>query len=283
MSPSRAHTAQSIPFYMPETMYHECLPTTRTYAPISRALGLLLPRLVNLRLQILPPARPLAPPLPLPLQPLQPLLFLRRDPRLDLLMVFAQRLPPDHQTKGKRQASGNGVEDPHGAQTLRVRVQHRLLLGRRQGIDDRRRRAGRASHDELPRLRREPRELGRVLAHLVLKYDATYNDGHGGREVAGEAKGRGRGGDVAGPDFRLESDEWGLEVGADADPRDDLEDDDARPGRVGGEVDVEAEAEGHEESAEPDHRAVTAGLADDNAGEGGHEGQAKHVGEEVYA
>ena len=59
--------------------------------------------------------------------------------------------------------------------------------------------------------------------------------------------------------------------------------DDAGPGGVGGQVDVEAEAEGHEEEAEVDGREVLAGLADEDADGGGGEGERDDEGEEVDA
>ena len=122
-----------------------------------------------------------------------------------------------------------------------------------------------------------------MLPHAVLEDDAADDDGDGGREVADEAEGGGGGGDVAGRDERLHCDEGRLEVRADAEAGDDLKDDDARPGRRGGEVEVEAEAEGHEGHAEPDGGQVLARLADEDADGGGHEGEGEDEGEEVDA
>lgn len=122
-----------------------------------------------------------------------------------------------------------------------------------------------------------------MFLHAVLEDDAADDDGDGGGEVADEAEGGGRGGDVLGRDEGLEGDERGLEVGADAEARDDLEEDDAGPGGVGGQVDVEAEAEGHAGHAEPDGGEVLARLADEDADGGGHEGEGEDEGEEVDA
>ena len=77
-----------------------------------------------------------------------------------------------------------------------------------------------------------------MARHLVLEDDAAEHDGHGGCDLAHEAKGCGRGGDVGRFDRGLQRDEWGLEVRADPDAGDDLVDDDPRPGGVRGEGDV---------------------------------------------
>jgi len=60
-----------------------------------------------------------------------------------------------------------------------------------------------------------------------------------------------------------------------------LEDDDAGPGGVCWEVDVEAETEGHESHAEPDCGEVLACFTDEDADGGGHEGEGEDEGEEV--
>ena len=79
--------------------------------------------------------------------------------------------------------------------------------------------------------------------------------------------------------MRLEGDKGGLEVGADTQAGDDLEDDDARPRGRAGEGDVEPETQRHEKGAEPDYGPVPPGLADPHPREGGHEGEREDVGE----
>lgn len=112
-----------------------------------------------------------------------------------------------------------------------------------------------------------------AFGHAVLEDDAADDDGDGGGEITDEAKGCGCGGDVFWFNAGLESYERGLEVGADAHAGDELEDDDAGPGFVVGEVDEEAEAEGHEEHAEPDGREVLSCLFNEDAGGHGGEGE----------
>lgn len=124
-------------------------------------------------------------------------------------------------------------------------------------------------------------EGGEAFLHSILEDDAADDNGDGGREVADEAKGGGRGGDVAGGDQGLESDEGGLKVRSDAHAGDDLVDDQAGPGGVGWEVDVEAETECHEEHAEPDRGKVLARFADEDACDGGDEGEGDDEGEEI--
>lgn len=74
-----------------------------------------------------------------------------------------------------------------------------------------------------------------------------------------------------------------MEDWADADTRDDLENDDAGPGGVGLEVDEEAVAEGHEDEACDDEFAVAACDFDDCACGDGSEGKREAEGEDVDA
>ena len=124
-------------------------------------------------------------------------------------------------------------------------------------------------------------EGGFALGHAVLEDDAADDDGDGGGEVADEAEGSGRGGDVLRFDKRLQGDERSLEIGADAESGNKLEDDGAGPGFVVGEVDEEAKTEGHEEHAEPDGREVLARFLDEDADAHGGEGEGDNEGEEV--
>ena len=85
-------------------------------------------------------------------------------------------------------------------------------------------------------------------------------------------------------DQRLQRDERGLEIWAYAQAGDDLVDDDAGPGApTVGKIEEEAEAEGHEDHAEPDGREVEACFLDEDADDGGGEGHGENVGEEVKA
>jgi len=110
---------------------------------------------------------------------------------------------------------------------------------------------------------------GFAFGHAILEDDAANNNGDGGGEVADETKGGGCGGNIFWFDKGLESNERGLEIRADTNAGDELEDDDASPGFVVREVDEEAEAEGHEEHAEPDGREVLSCLFDENADDHG--------------
>ena len=81
----------------------------------------------------------------------------------------------------------------------------------------------------------------------------------------------------------LEGNQWGLEVGANANSSDDLVDEDLAPLSVVGEVDEEAEAEGHEAEAEDDGFFEHACFLDEDAGGGGDEGEDDYHGEQVHA
>ena len=124
---------------------------------------------------------------------------------------------------------------------------------------------------------------GFAFCHLVLEDDAADDHGYGGGEVADEAEGCGCSGDVLWLYQGLQRDKGSLEIRADADASDELEDDDAGPRLVVGEVDEEAEAEGHKEHAEPDGREVVACFLDEDADGHGSEGEGDDEGEEVDA
>ena len=62
-----------------------------------------------------------------------------------------------------------------------------------------------------------------------------------------------------------------------------MEDDDAGPGGVGGEIDKETKTEGHEEEAEVDRGQVLACFSDEDACAGGHEGKGENEREEIDA
>ena len=119
--------------------------------------------------------------------------------------------------------------------------------------------------------------------HPVGKDDAADDDGHGGGKVAGEAKGGSRGGDVAGLDLGLQGYERSLKVRTHADAGDDLEEDEARPGGIWREVDVEAEAEGEEEHSEPDGLVVAPSFTDEDSSSHGNDGEGYDKWEEVDA
>lgn len=110
------------------------------------------------------------------------------------------------------------------------------------------------------------------LRHAVLEDDTTDDDGDGGCDVTCETKGCSRTSDIRRFDHSLEGNKWGLEIRANADTGDDLVDDDAGPGRIVFEIDVKAEAEGHEEEAEPDWWEIFACFLDHDADDGGDEG-----------
>ena len=106
---------------------------------------------------------------------------------------------------------------------------------------------------------------GFAVHHAVLEDDAADDDGDGGRELADEPERCGCGGNVSRLDVRLERDERGLEIWANAHAGDDLEGENAAPGAAVGEVDVEAEADGHEYDAEVDWGQVFACFLDEDA------------------
>lgn len=62
-----------------------------------------------------------------------------------------------------------------------------------------------------------------------------------------------------------------------------MENYDARPGGVGGEIDEETKTEGHEEEAEVDWGKVLASFADEDTSSSRHEGEGENEGEEVDA
>ncbi len=197
-------------------------------------------------------------------------------------MRLTERLLPYRRRRRQPERADAHVQDPHGAQTIRVRLRGHGPLRGRQRRHDGGVGTGRAAPKGIGDAGAEGGlQGGAVLLHAVLEDDAADDDGDGGGEVADEAEGGGGGGDVLGRDEGLQGDEGGLEVRADADAGDDLEDDDAGPGRVGREVDEEAEAEGHEGHAGPDGGEVLARLADEDADGGGHEGEGEDEGEEV--
>lgn len=113
--------------------------------------------------------------------------------------------------------------------------------------------------------------------------NTTDDDGDSGSEIPHEAEGCGCGCNVLGGDEGLEGDEWGLEVGADADAGNNLEDDNAGPGFVVGEVDEEAETEAHENHAEPDWGKILACFFDHDADGHGCEREGEDEGEEIDA
>lgn len=168
-----------------------------------------------------------------------------------------------------------GVEDPNLTQPVRNRAPDHILLFPRQPPDQRRtldrifkgKRVGHPLRD----LRVD--HLGVYCFHLRLEQklagDGTDSVADGPQDEEGCRPRPGGGG----REGFLESQEGGLEEKAEADGEDELEDDDAQPAVVRGEVDEEAEAEGEEggATADDDHVA-SAGLlevkSDDAVGEG---------------
>ena len=62
-----------------------------------------------------------------------------------------------------------------------------------------------------------------------------------------------------------------------------MEGEDATPGRTDREVDVETEADSHEEQPQPDRREVMPCLLYEDADEGGGEGEGDYKGKKVYS
>lgn len=237
----------------------------------------------------------LTPPTPSPLllvelllrprhQILLPILLLLLEPALVGLVLLAEHLVADRERGQHAHGRDGHEEDPDVPQRFRVRLPHHHLLIVGQGIDQPRRRPRVPGSERHGRLGRERGpQHGLVRGHAVLEDDAADDDRDGGGEVAHEAEHGRRGGDVAGRDFRLERDQGGLEVGAHAETGDDLEWEDAAPGAGGGDVDVEAEADGHEDHAEPDRGEVFASLLDEDASDDGGEGEGQDIREKVDA
>lgn len=120
--------------------------------------------------------------------------------------------------------------------------------------------------------------------HAVLEDDATDDHGDRGRELPGEAKSSGRGGDVLGVNLRLQRKERSLKKGSGTKAGNDLVADDAGPGTTAvGKVDKEADAECEEERTHPDGRKVLTGFFDDDAHHGGSEREGENERHEIDA
>lgn len=212
----------------------------------------------------------LTPPLLGPLHP-DALLFL--EPRPRLLVRLAQYLLADERADQDRQRAHGRVEDPHLLQAVGVGDVDYVLLVRGQRLEELGVGAG-ARGGELADdvTGQDGREVGGLVCEDVGEDNAAEDNGDGGAELADEAEGARRGGDVLGLDGGLQRDQRALKVGSDADAGDDLVDDDFGPVGPRVQVDEEAEAERHEDEAEPDGFAVAAGLFDDDADQGGLEG-----------
>ena len=120
-----------------------------------------------------------------------------------------------------------------------------------------------------------------ALFHSILEDDAANDDGDGGTEIANETKGRCGSRDIPRGHKRLQGYERRLEVWAHSNTGYDLEGKDATPGTTDGEVDVETEADGHEEQSEPDRRKVLTCLLYEDADNDGGEGEGNHEGKKV--
>lgn len=232
---------------------------------------------------------PTAPPLllvELPLrtqhQILLPVLLLLLEPALVGLVLLAEHLVADRE--GGQHADGRDrhEEDPDVPQRFRVRLPHHRLLSVREGVDQAGRRPRVTAPERHGRLRGERRpQHVLVRGHAILEDDAADDDRDGGRQVPHEAEHGRRGGDVSRRDLGLEGDQGSLEVGAHTEARDDLEGEDAAEGAGGGDVDVEAEADGHEDHAEPYRGEVLAGFLDEDAANNGGEGERQNIREKV--
>lgn len=199
-------------------------------------------------------------------------------------MAFAQLLLADGQASDHAHGRNRHEEDPQRAQAVRVHSRHDDLLRFGELCDDVSRGAGAPACEHGGELRTQRGfQRGFVGHHSVLEYDTPDDDGDGGGEVAEEAEGCRCGRDVAGRDERLQGDERSLEVWPHAQAGDDLVGEDAAPGSGGGDVDVEAETDGHEEHAQPNWGEVLACFLDEYAGDDGGEGEGEDEGEEVDA
>ena len=205
-------------------------------------------------------------------QILLPILLLLLEPALVGLVLLAELLVADREGGEHAHGRDGHEEDPDVPQRFRVGLPHHRALIGGEGIHQARRGPRVTAPERHGRLRRERRAQHVLVGdHAVLEDDAADDDGDGGGEVPHEAEEGRRGGDVSRRDFRLEGDQGSLEVGAHAEAGDDLEGEDPAPGPGGGDVGVEAEADGHEDHAEPDRREVLAGLLDEDAPDDGGE------------
>ena len=108
-------------------------------------------------------------------------------------------------------------------------------------------------------------ESGIAFLHFILEDYASNNNTDTCGQVPHESKGRSSGGDIAGYDHALQSDEGRLEIGTHANAGNDLEENDFGPVGFSIEVDEESEAEGHEDESEPDGWEVFAGFLNEDA------------------
>lgn len=188
-------------------------------------------------------------------------------------MLLAQGDGPNEERKNESHGSHAGIEDPHSGERESESVQDdiALILGKMRNKTLLG--AGERVRDFRRRLRRESiLERGDVLAKHVLVDDCAEDDGDGGGDLSDETERRGCGGHVARMNVGLESDEGGLEERAGSGTGDDLVDDEARPGRVGFEVDEKAETESHEDESCNYEFVVAAGDLDQDPGKGGRDG-----------
>lgn len=179
--------------------------------------------------------------------------LLFRKPRLGNLMLFAELVPRNKETYHQSHGRNTRIHDPHRVQTLRKRCPGNRALGGGESVYNAYVCAGTGARELVPYGWAEGgAERGRAFVHFVLVDDAADDDGDGGGKLADKSERGGRGRDIAGCDFALESDQGGLEVGPDADAEDNLVDYYFGPAAGSGEVDEETHAENHEGHAEPD-------------------------------
>ena len=120
-----------------------------------------------------------------------------------------------------------------------------------------------------------------ALDHPVLEDDTANDDGDGGTEVTDESKGRRGSRDIPRSHMCLKGYKRCLKVWPNSYTGYDLEGEDATPGTTDRKVDVETEADSHEEQSEPDRREVVPGFLNEDADEDGGDGEGYYKGEKV--
>lgn len=126
------------------------------------------------------------------------------------------------------------------------------------------------------------RDQGRfALFHRILEDDAANDDGDGGTDIADETKCRCGSRDIPRRHKCLQGYKRRLEIWPHSNTGYYLEREDATPGATDGEVDVETEADGHEEQSEPDRREVLPCLLYENTDDDGGNGEGDYEGKEV--
>lgn len=115
-----------------------------------------------------------------------------------------------------------------------------------------------------------------------MENDTTDDNGDRRGQIADEPKSRRCRSDVTRGNEALQRNERGLKVRPNARAGNYLKDDDARPGRLRRQIDVETESDDHEKHAKPDGREILARFADENPRTGGHDSEREDEREEVH-